>query len=390
MIKRLFFTVIFCLLAIFLLAQADSLYLLLPQFSNPFYDTFSRNYIGSTSAGRGYTGVSVLGGLDNALLNPASVLPDSAKFFIEMNIKPSLEAEGYPLYANYTSPFPLGLLGLSFALENKFSLGVLYNLPKSITLDDYSFFINQGADLIQRFPVYNLHQATALIAFHNGPLHLGLNLHNQFHYIDDPIFLRSYERIRDSQYHLRLQPGIIYQLGSANIGFSMMPATKFSWNLKCANYDFKMPLWLTGGIEFVKPEFTLATEAEWEQTSDICDSFNDRFTFKAGLEKMSDKLVYRLGYHFTSNVYSGMIRLAQNVVNPDTSNAWNTVPQAVFIEDNAQHSLTAGLSYRFKNGIFNLSAMQVILGDVNKTQINLSLCFYLNYIFRKREIHLNE
>ena len=139
MIKRLFFTVIFCLLAIFLLAQADSLYLLLPQFSNPFYDTFSRNYIGSTSAGRGYTGVSVLGGLDNALLNPASVLPDSAKFFIEMNIKPSLEAEGYPLYANYTSPFPLGLLGLSFALENKFSLGVLYNLPKSITLDDYSF-----------------------------------------------------------------------------------------------------------------------------------------------------------------------------------------------------------------------------------------------------------
>jgi hypothetical protein len=85
-----------------------------------------------------------------------------------------------------------------------------------------------------------------------------------------------------------------------------------------------------------------------------------------------------------------MIRLAQNVVNPDTSYVWNTVPQAVFIEDNAQHSLTAGLSYRFKNGIFNLSAMQVILGDVNKTQINVSLCFYLNYIFRKREIHLNE
>ncbi len=36
MIKRLFFTAVFCLLAIFLLAQADSLYLLLPQFSNPF------------------------------------------------------------------------------------------------------------------------------------------------------------------------------------------------------------------------------------------------------------------------------------------------------------------------------------------------------------------
>jgi len=85
-----------------------------------------------------------------------------------------------------------------------------------------------------------------------------------------------------------------------------------------------------------------------------------------------------------------MIRLGQNVVNPDTSNAWNTVPQAVFIEDNTQHSLTAGLSYRFKSGILNLSAMQVILGDVKKTQINLSLSCYLNYIFRKKEVQFNE
>ncbi|HNQ39036.1 MAG TPA: hypothetical protein PKO26_00350 [Candidatus Cloacimonas sp.] len=390
MIKRLFFTVILCVASVFLLAQTDSLYLLLPQFSNPFYDTFSRNYIGSTAAGRGYTGVSILGGLDNALLNPAAVLPDSALVFVEMNIKPSLEADGYPLYANYTSPVPIGLFGLSFPLENKFSFGVLYNLPKSITLDDYSFFINQGADLIQRSPVYNLHQATAFFAFHNGPLHLGLDIHNQLHYIDDPIYLRSYERIRDSKYHLRIQPGIIYQFGPANIGFSMMPATKFGWNLKCANYDFIMPLWLTGGIEFVKPEFTIATEAEWEQTSDICNSFADRFTFKAGFEKRKDNTVYRFGYHFTSNVYSGMIRLGQNVVNPDTSNAWNTVPQAVFIEDNTQHSLTAGLSYRFKSGILNLSAMQVILGDVKKTQINLSLSCYLNYIFRKKEVQFNE
>jgi len=151
-----------------------------------------------------------------------------------------------------------------------------------------------------------------------------------------------------------------------------------------------MPLWLTGGIEFVKPEFTIATEAEWEQTSDICNSFADRFTFKAGFEKRKDNTVYRFGYHFTSNVYSGMIRLGQNVVNPDTSNAWNTVPQAVFIEDNTQHSLTAGLSYRFKSGILNLSAMQVILGDVKKTQINLSLSCYLNYIFRKKEVQFNE
>jgi len=34
--------------------------------------------------------------------------------------------------------------------------------------------------------------------------------------------------------------------------------------------------------------------------------------------------------------------------------------------------------------------MQVILGEVNKTQRNLSLSLYLNSIFRKKELSLNE
>ncbi|HNW24263.1 MAG TPA: hypothetical protein PLE33_02215 [Candidatus Cloacimonas sp.] len=390
MFHRYLLIIVSCLLAGILFAQADTLSLPLPQFSNPFYDSFSRNYIGTTAAGRGYTGVSFRGDIDNALLNPASVVPDSSQVFVELNIKPSLEAYGYPLYANYTSSIPIGLMGVSIPVDDKFTFGMLYNVPKSITLEDFSFFINQGADIIQRFPTYSLHQATALIALHSGPLHLGLDLHNQLHYIDDPIYLRTYERIRKSKYCLRLQPGIIYQLGPANIGFSMMPETKFNWNLKYANYDFLMPLWLTGGIGINKSDYTFAAEAEWEQTSEICDDFDDHYTLKAGFEKIKGKTTYRLGYLFSSNVYSGMIHLGQNTVNPDTINAWNSVPTAVFIEDNAQHSVTAGLSYRHKNGTLNFALMQVIMGDVKKTQINLSLSLYLSSIFRNKEYPLNE
>ncbi len=390
MFHRYFLIMVLCLIAGILFAQADTLSLPLPQFSNPFYDSFSRNYIGTTAAGRGYTGVSFRGDIDNALLNPASVVPDSSQVFVEMNIKPSLEAQGYPLYANYTSSIPLGLMGVSIPLDNKFTLGMLYNIPKSITLEDFSFFINQGADIIQRFPTYYLHQATALIAIHSGPLHLGLDVHNQLHYLDDPIFLRTYERIRKTKYSLRLQPGIIYQLGFANIGFSMMPETKFNWNLKYANYNFQMPLWLTGGMGINKADYTVAVEAEWEQTSEICAAFDDHYTIKAGFEKIKGNTTYRLGYLFTSNVYSGMIYLGQNTANPDTINAWNSVPTAVFIDDNAQHLVTAGLSYKHKNGTLNFALMQVILGDVNKTQINLSLSLYLNSIFRKKELSLNE
>ncbi|HPB18607.1 MAG TPA: hypothetical protein PLL35_01995 [Candidatus Cloacimonas sp.] len=390
MFHRYFLIMVLCLLAGILFAQADTLSLPLPQFSNPFYDSFSRNYLGTTAAGRGYTGVSFRGDIDNALLNPASVVADSSQVFVEMNIKPSLEAQGYPLYANYTSSIPLGLMGVSIPLDNKFTLGMLYNIPKSITLEDFSFFINQGADIIQRFPTYYLHQATALIAIHSGPLHLGLDVHNQLHYLDDPIFLRTYERIRKTKYSLRLQPGIIYQLGFANIGFSMMPETKFNWNLKYANYNFQMPLWLTGGMGINKADYTVAVEAEWEQTSEICAAFDDHYTIKAGFEKIKGNTTYRLGYLFTSNVYSGMIYLGQNTANPDTINAWNSVPTAVFIDDNAQHLVTAGLSYKHKNGTLNFALMQVILGDVNKTQINLSLSLYLNSIFRKKELSLNE
>jgi hypothetical protein len=390
MFHRYFLIMVLCLIAGILFAQADTLSLPLPQFSNPFYDSFSRNYLGTTAAGRGYTGVSFRGDIDNALLNPASVVADSSQVFVEMNIKPSLEAQGYPLYANYTSSIPLGLMGVSIPLDNKFTLGMLYNIPKSITLEDFSFFINQGADIIQRFPTYYLHQATALIAIHSGPLHLGLDVHNQLHYLDDPIFLRTYERIRKTKYSLRLQPGIIYQLGFANIGFSMMPETKFNWNLKYANYNFQMPLWLTGGMGINKADYTVAVEAEWEQTSEICAAFDDHYTIKAGFEKIKGNTTYRLGYLFTSNVYSGMIYLGQNTANPDTINAWNSVPTAVFIDDNAQHLVTAGLSYKHKNGTLNLALMQVILGDVNKTQINLSLSLYLNSIFRKKELSLNE
>ena len=382
MLRHIILTVMFCLLFGFLAAQVDSLYL--PQFANPFYDTFSRNYNGTTAAGRGYTGVAILGGMDNALLNPASVLPGLGTILVEMNVKPSMEADGYPMYANYVSKVPIGMLAINATIASKFSAGLLYSNPKSITLEDFSFYTNQGQNMIQRFPTYNLHQATAMVAYHRGPLHLGLNLHNQIHYIDDPIFLRSYDRVKEFAYNLRVQPGLIYEFSNMNMGLTMMPSSKFDWDLKYASYEAVLPLWIAGGVQFATAKYGIAAEGEWEQTSDICDSFEDRYTFKAGLEKYSGDLAYRLGYHFSSNVYSGMIPLAVNYANPDTSNAWDSVPELIYIKDNAKHSITAGISYYSKYGSLNLALMQVVAGDIKKTQVNISLGFYLKKIIHKR------
>jgi len=383
---RLTLVIVLCVCLGALFAQAP-LVLPLPQFSNPFYDAFSSNYLGTVAAGRGYTGVAALDNIGGALLNPASVLPDSAQLLLELNFKSAIDAEGYPLVAQYTSPIPFGQVAVGGQLGGDFTAGLIFSVPKSISLQDFSFYINQGMDIVQRFPTYNLQQVTANFGYHQGPLHVGVNLHNQIHFSDDPIFLRTYDRVRDYKYNYRIQPGIIYDYGPVSIGFSAMPPTRFDWDLKYTTYDALMPLWLSGGVHYNRKGINGLLDVEWEQTSAIHDSFSDRYTLKLGVEKNSSPYVYRLGYHYRSNVYRGLIRLGENTgASADTSFFWLDVPTTVSIEDNSQHSLTLGFSYYHKIGSINLSGMQTIIADTPKTQINLSLSLYLSSFKPRRTL----
>jgi len=386
--RRILLVILFMIVGCLLVAQETPLILPLPQFDNPFYDSYSRNYLSASAAGRGYTGVAELGNIDSALLNPASNLPDSTSLMVEMDIKPPIEAQGYPMYADYTSPVPFGLLGLTGNLGKGFSGGIMYNVIKSISLNDYSFYINMGEDFVQRFPSYNLNQVTANLCYHQNNLHVGLNLHNQIHYTDDPIFMRSYDRVRDYQYSYRIQPGIIYSLGAAKLGLTLMPPTKFNWDLKYTTYDALAPLWLSTGVSLSNPQYTGLLDAEWEQTSAIDSHFKDRFTVKVGGERHYGTITYRLGYHYTSNVYDGYIRLASNEAQPDTSIFWNFVPDSLYVKNNSQHSITVGLSYYHRSGSINIGAMQTVVADVPKTQISLSLSFYLSTFTRKKQLYL--
>lgn len=370
-----------------LLAQ-QPISLPLPQFANPFYDAYARNYVGTVAAGRGYTGVAAFGDIGNGLINPAGVVRDSATIMVEMDIKPPVEAEGYPMYANYTSPVPFGMLALSKDLGAGFGGGIIYNVPKSVSLDDFSFYINQGQDFVQRFPTYYLHQITANVNYHQAPFHVGVNLHNQLHYYDDPIFLRSYDRVRDYQYSFRLQPGVIYELGGVKLGLSAMPPSKYNWDMKYGVYDALAPLWLSGGMSVANRKYAGLLDAEWENTAAIDDHYQDRFSLKLGAEKYNGAMTYRIGYHFTSNVYKGFFRLDSNVANPDTSIFWGDVPDSLYIKDNGQHSITIGLSYRHRSGSIDLAAMQSVVADTPKTQINLSLSFYLSTFTRKKSLYL--
>ena len=269
-----------------------------------------------------------------------------------------------------------------------FGGGLIYNVPKSISLNDFSFYINQGQDFVQRFPTYYLHQLTANVNYHQAPFHVGLNLHNQLHYYDDPIFLRCYDRIRDYQYSYRLQPGLIYELGKAKLGLSLMPPSKYNWDMKYGVYDALAPFWLSGGMYVANRKYAGLLDAEWENTAAINDRFKDRFSLKLGAEKFNGAMTYRIGYHYISNVYKGYIRLDSDVASPDTSLFWSDVPDSLYIKDNGQHSVSIGLSYRHRSGSIDLAAMQTVVADTPKTQINLSLSFYLSTFTRKKSLYL--
>ncbi len=383
--RRLILILLFTVYLAALLSQtAPYLNLPLPQFVNPFYDSFAKNYLGATALGRGHSGAAYLGDVSGVNLNPASLLPDSTSLSVELDIKPPVGASGYPSYANYSSRVPFGMASLNSKLSDDISAAIVYSLPKSIYLDDFSIMINQGNGIVQRFPSYYQFQFTANAAYHKAPWHLGLNLHNQLHYIDDPIFLHTFERIRSYRYALRVQPGLIYSGEKLSIGVSAMPPLKFNWDLKFADYDVLMPLWLNGGISILNKDNRYLFDAEFEQFSKISDSFENRLILKAGYEKDMGRMVYRLGYLYSPEVYSGGIRLPAN---PEASTSssfwWGDVSQTLTIAPNEQHFITGGLSYFHKYGVVNAALMQVISGEATQLQFELSLGFYLNTLRRK-------
>ena len=392
MLRHLVVILLLCLCLGILSAQTSpGLTLPLPQFSNPFYDSYSRNFTGTAAAGRGYTGAAVLGDVSGVLLNPATVLPDSAQLALEFNIKPPVDAEGYIYSARYTSPVPFGMLALNGRLSNHFGVGIVYSMPKSLKLYDFSVLINQGNDIVQRFPSYNLHQVSANLSYHQGAWHAGLNLHNQIHYIDDPIFMHTYDRISDYRYSLRIQPGWAYSSKHLNLGASLMPATKFTWDQKYTSYDAVLPLWATAGLNLHSPNYSLLIDAEFEQQSAVSDSFNDRLSLKAGVEKRQGRICYRLGYMYIPEVFSGLIRLPENVsASADSSLFWEGVSPTLLIPENSQHFVSLGFSYYHPGGSINAALVQSLASEASKTQVNLSLSLYLNSFKRKGFLYFDE
>ena len=363
-----------------------------PQYLNPIFDSFTRNYISTSAMGRGHTGLAIPGGVDNVLKNPAGYRPDKASLHLELLVKPPVDSEIYALadtsvYYQMTpetmnSPVPVGIIGGGGKIGPNFTYGLLYSLPKSIKVDNFGVEINMGYGLIQRYPSFYLNQITANAAWHKDDFHVGLNLHNQIYQLGDVTFLRSFERIRDTKYVLRPQLGLLYSGETLSAGLSVVPQQNVDWDLKFASYETRLPLNLALGMAYGKNDAFLTAELDFEQCSAISPAFRDRYTIHVGAEKTIRRYTYRAGYIYHPQIWSGQFNLPD--ARSDTISIWwGAVMPFGQVTKNTQHIITVGTSWNHPDARVNLAGLINVSKQAPVAQVSLSLDLYFSAFKRK-------
>ena len=387
---RYTFILIALILAAGLWAQAaDSLSFSLPQNMDPVFDYFSLSYLGSRSLGRGHSSVSYSGGEESILANPAAYKAGKPSIYLELLVKPPSKTNIYQGESDFSAPLPVGIGALGGRLAQKLTWGAAYSLPKIIQLNSIDIELNQGGDYHSRYPLYCLHQATGNIAFHQGAVNLGLNLHGQFHYIDDLAVMRSFAAIRKTKFILRPELGFLYDEDNWGLGLTYMPPAKVDWDLDVIRINSKLPGLATLGARYQIGKYSVSAQADWENTSIVHPEYKDRPTFKAGYESSNRKgLSYRLGYIYHPGIYDGFYTIpTANVAHADTSIWWEDVPAGGKIAKNDQHFLTAGLSTSTKYVGFNLAFAYQLIGAEPMSQVSISAS--INPDIFKRRKHLS-
>jgi hypothetical protein len=395
---------IICLLFLGLLGTAlsaqspDALNFPQPQYVNPIFDSFTRNYMSTSAMGRGYTGLAILGGVDNVLKNPAGYRPDKASLHLEMLVKPPVESDIYAMAdtsvyyrmtkENMLSPVPVGIVGGGGTIGPNFTYGLLYSMPKSIKVDNFGVEVNMGYGLIMRYPSFFLNQLTANAAWHKDNFHVGLNLHNQIYHLGDVTFLRSFERIISDKYVLRPQLGLLYSGESLSAGLSMVPQQNVNWDLKFAQYDTRLPLSLALGVAYNKNNAVFTAEVDYEQCSAISDAFKDRYTFHAGLEKTVRRYTYRAGYIYHPQVWEGDF-LIPDACSDTISIWWAAVLPQGRVGKNNQHILTLGTSWNHPDVRVNLSGLIDVAGQAPIAQVSLSADLFFSAFKRKNFLYFD-
>lgn len=382
---KLVIIIIIAAFSLGLRAAEDPLEFPAPQYMLPIYDHYTINYLNVEALGRGFTTNATLGGVENAVNNPATLAGEKSALYMELAIKPPISEINPDNDQMYASPIPFGMFGFSGKLGKGLLGAISYNVPKSIVYDAFSVEIGAGLGAVTRNPTYYLHQFTTTLAGKTGNLRYGINLHQQLHQFKDITVIYSFARLDETYYILRIQPGIVYKWNNINLGASFMPQTARKMDIGFLYYKTMLPWKVNTGLSAEFNNNRISIDAEWEEFSRMDAKFKDRFTVKGGVEKRIRNVTYRIGLASLLGVYEGEYILPQrNVVTPADTMWWGVVPKGGTIEKTDQINATIGFSYHFKGGKISMGLMRDLLGNVPSTQFAMALGFNLETLKGKK------
>ena len=357
----------------------------------------------------GNTGVAVQGGIENALVNPATFRGGKFQLYMEGIAKGSVtemnryypfeeeEEEGGTLRLDpvdrqkFETGIPAGMIGFGFSAADYLSLGASISIPQTIRYNVLGRMLPTGA-FVDRFPSMNNYQTTFTMTGHiDERLNVGLNvIYNYYTFNDVRLIAPHFDRVSFNQGVFRFQPGILYSTNRISVGASYKFAAEEEIGVGNQEpyyqvYDTHFPAVLETGLAYnYSDDVTIALAFEYEQTSNQYEGFDDRLKLKLGIEKRFDDYQIRGGLVSIPGIYEGAFAIPEDDDTPEGDFIFDPLPYDYGVVGKTDQLLiTGGFTYFMRDVDFNLAFAKDVLQNFDLFQIVLSVNIKLGEIIER-------
>lgn len=346
-----------------------------------FFNFYSHNKLSTTSAGRGYTGVALMGDISTAVINPASINFQKAQLYFEYGHKNGIEwlQEYYPgaILTKYKSGM---IYAFGYRISDYFQAGLIYKQDYSYEGDYGEFYIiDDYGNVLETYDYYEKVTissiSTPLSYNYKNYLLFGIDMcFNIYHSENPEIFFGSgIDIIKGEVDFVLFRPkfGIIIKpFNNVNFGLTYLPATnkqinkKVKWGeIKYEENTFPLELRIGTAINIQKIPMKLLFEYQHSQNSEETILVN-RNDFYCGIEyDLLNNLTIRSGF-FTQFDYRNM-----SLEGFEGEDYW------LDTSSYDQNFLTIGTSYNWKKSTFSLAVLDSHLlteGNIKQTYLKIS------------------
>lgn len=385
----------------------DEEILIAPDYLASFYDNYTRNFLNTRALGMGNVSVSLKGGIEYALTNPASFAGGDINVYFEGNAKN--EVKEMNKFINIENPdkaderqnleagIPAITVGIGHSVSPNISLGASFSIPQTVRYNIFGRMLKTGV-YIDRFPTMINYQGILTGTGHLGNINLGLNAILNHYYFSDLRIEYTFDRVTFGETIFRLQPGILYCNDRYSFGLSYKFPTEHTFEVSNRDRvasapvyhiyeDVVLPGVLDAGVSFnFGADTKLALAAEYEQTSAQFEEFDDRLTLKAGIERKSEDYSLRAGIMKVPGIYSGKhdtIKSLPRIGEEEDPFEFDLDYDYLEVEKTDQLILTGGITYYTPKVDFSVGLARDVLGNIDVFQVSLSFDIKLGEIIRE-------